>query len=137
MAYGLTTASAARISESSRCRDSGTRLQDIRLMHSDLRGASFKAAWMQMANVAGANATGSDWARADLRWATFPKADLQAATFRGAELQSADFTNATLGGADFYGAQGLDKAVFSRPLRGVPRNLPPLLHAGWLKAATG
>ena len=69
-------------------------------MHSDLRGASrpaqglldpqigasFKAAWMQMANVAGANATGSDWARADLRWATFPKADLQATV---AERQTA------------------------------------------------
>ena len=95
----------------------GADLRGAYLQDADLRGAELRGADLQGANLQDADLRGADLRSAELRGADLQGADLQDAYLRGANLQDADLRGADLQGANLWGANLQDADLRSAELR--------------------
>ena len=75
------------------------RLQDVDLVHADLRDAQLTGALLQRSNLARARLDGADLRGSNLSFASLLGASLRGADLRGANLHGADLRQADLSGA--------------------------------------
>lgn len=83
-----------------RCEFSGSQLEGVTFVLTDLTYARFQGARLNSGN----------FRHAKLIWVDFTDADLRGADFTGADLSLADFTGAKIAGANFSSAIGLKSA---------------------------
>lgn len=74
-------------------------LQDVDLVHADLRNTTLQGAQLQRANLSNARLDGADLSGADLSFTSLAGASLRGADLRGARLIGTDLTHADLNGA--------------------------------------
>ena len=75
------------------------RLQDVDLVHADLREADLQGAQLQRANLSNARLDGANLSGADLSFTSLAGASLRGTDLRGARLSGTDLTRADLSGA--------------------------------------
>ena len=98
-------------------------LEDVDLVHADLRDADLNGASLKRANLSQVNLDGANLHDADLSFSTLRGASLRGADLRGSRLYGADLRNADLSGArldalaletsHWQGAKGIPTGIHS------------------------
>ncbi len=101
----------------------GCQLQDLDLVHADLRDADLSGAKLQRANLSQVNLDGADLRSSDLSFTTLRGASLRGADLRSSRLYGTDLRNADLTGAQldpealeeshWQGARGIKDGIRS------------------------